>query len=127
MIFDVETYYAPDFALAGQRGFDLLLAQLDEAGVDRAVLFPMPDQLNTDNKHARAAGPDSRFVAVASESHLGKAAPTSCDGRWAMGLPWAKRAGASRSLTGGVGSVDRHCARVDVLVTVHSAIFLPSA
>ena len=76
MIFDVETYYAPGFALADQQGFALLQAQLDEAGIDRAVLFPMPDQLHTDNEGLRALlAQDSRFVAVASMNpHHGQAA-----------------------------------------------------
>ena len=76
MILDVETYYAPDFALAGQKGFALLQAQLDEAGVDRAVLFPMPDQLSTDNEGLRAlVAQDPRLIAVASMNpNLGQAA-----------------------------------------------------
>jgi predicted TIM-barrel fold metal-dependent hydrolase len=76
MIFDIETYYAPNFTLAGQRGFDLLLSQLEEAAIDRAVLFPMPDQLNTDNEGLRALlAQDSRFIAIASMNpHLGDAA-----------------------------------------------------
>lgn len=67
MIFDIETYYAPNFTLAGQQGFDLLQTQLDEAGIDHAVLFPLPNQLNTDNEGLRKLlVQDDRFIAVAS-------------------------------------------------------------
>ncbi|NLF78893.1 MAG: amidohydrolase [Chloroflexi bacterium] len=75
MIFDIETYYAPKSSLAGKQGFALLQAQLDEAGVDRAVLFPMPDQLNTDNEGLRELiAQDPRFIAAASMNpNLGQA------------------------------------------------------
>ena len=76
MIFDVETYFAPDFELADARGLELLQSQLDEAEVDHAVLFPLPKQLDTDNAGLRnIIAHDSRFIAVASMNpNLGEAA-----------------------------------------------------
>ncbi|MBE2269532.1 MAG: amidohydrolase [Anaerolinea sp.] len=73
MIIDVETYYNPGFALAGLKGIALLRQQLDEAGIDRAMLFPEPKPLATDNEGAyQVVQADSRFIGVASVNpHLG--------------------------------------------------------
>jgi predicted TIM-barrel fold metal-dependent hydrolase len=75
VILDVETYYAPDLELGGRRGLDLLKAQLDEAGIDRAVIFAMP-KVHTENRglYELVAG-DSRFIPCAGiNPSLGDAA-----------------------------------------------------
>lgn len=67
MIIDVETFYNPSFALAGVKGMALLRQQLDEAGVQRALLFPEPKPLATDNEGMyEQIRNDSRFVGIAS-------------------------------------------------------------
>ena len=129
MIVDVETYYAPDFALAGQRGFDLLLAQLDEAGVDHAVLFPMPDQVNTDNEGLRdLLAQDTRFVAVASMNpNLGAAALDEFRralGEWGFrGLKLMPVHYAFRAASTAADPLIAIAREFDVPVTVHSGNF----
>lgn len=76
MILDAETFFAPDYELAGQKGFALLQSQIEEAGIDFGLLFPMPRQVGTDNEGLRdlVAG-DKRFVPVASVNpNLGESA-----------------------------------------------------
>lgn len=129
MIFDIETYYAPDFALAGLKGFALLQAQLDEAGVDRAVLFPMPDQLNTDNEGLRAlVAQDPRFIAIASMNpNLGQAALDELRqalGEWGFrGLKLMPVHYAFRAASTAADPLIAIAREFDVPVTVHSGNF----
>ncbi|NLF78904.1 MAG: amidohydrolase [Chloroflexi bacterium] len=129
MIFDVETYYAPNFTLAGQKGFDLLVAQLDEAGVDHAVLFPMPDQLNTDNKGLiPLLARDSRFVGIASMNpNLGQAALDELRealGDWGFrGLKLMPVHYAFRSASTAADPLIEIAREFDVPVTIHSGNF----
>jgi predicted TIM-barrel fold metal-dependent hydrolase len=73
MIIDVETFYNPGFTLAGEKGLALLGQQLDEAHVTRALIFPEPKPLATDNEGMyEQIKADPRFVGVASiNPHLG--------------------------------------------------------
>ena len=129
MIFDIETYYAPNFELAGRSGIDLLRAQLDEAGIDRAVLFPMPKQLDTDNEGLRELlAEDDRFIASASMNpNLGIAALDEfrrAVTEWGFrGLKFMPVHYAFRSASTAADPLIAIAQEFDVPVTIHSGNF----
>ena len=74
MIVDVEVFYDPSHQLGSAKGFDLLRKQIDEAGIDRAIVFPRVDSLHTDNEGLLPiVAEDPRFIPCASiNPHFGE-------------------------------------------------------